>query len=246
MVALFELGVVVGSVVALCAPILVRLARSRWSDARALPAPGPPPEDRAEAVRRVLKHLQRKTIAELEEGSAAVIIGTVKAITGIATLRSPLTGTECLGFHVDVRRAYLDETLRFRQLYELARIVEIEIEDSTGSVRVSAEGLELAITNGSIAQWHPPLPASLFPLVPPPFRHESVSVEEGLLHPGATLLVCGVAVRELGATDYRDGASALVLRATATFPLVASTDPDLLLPSDRPIAPEELHRRGAS
>ncbi len=247
MSGLFLFGAVVGGLFALFAPIIVRRGRTLWlEEQRALPAPGPPPEDRAESVRRVLKHLQRKPIAELEEGSAAVIVGTVKAITGVALLRSPLTGTECLGFHVDVRRALLDDVLRFPQIYETARIVAIEVEDGTGTVRVSADGLELAITNGPISQWEPPHPVSLLPLVPPPFRHHPVTVEEGLLQPGATILVCGVAVRELGATDYRDGASHFVMRATATFPLVASTDPDLVHPGERPIAPEELHRRGAT
>ena len=60
---------------------------------------------------------------------------------------------------------------------------------------------------------------------------------------GAQVLVCGVAVRELAPTDYRDGAHALVMRATSTFPLVASSDADLVKQTDRPIAPEELRTR---
>src|SRR5262245_26085289 len=85
-------------------------------------APGPPPEDRGEAVRRVLKHLQRKTIAELEEGTAGVIIGTVHAIESVAPLRSPWGGIDCLGYHLDIRSAQLDEQRwRFPQLFEEAR-----------------------------------------------------------------------------------------------------------------------------
>jgi len=240
MVSLFILGCVVGGVVALLGP-MVKQAFGKGQ--RALPPPGGPPENRGEAVRRVLKHLQRKSIAELEEGSAAVIIGTVKAVAGVTPLRSPLSNTECLGFHIDVRVADLDEYLRIPQLRDIAQIVEIDVQDATGTVRVSAEGLELAITDGPIARWNPPLPGSLLPFVPPHYQHRPVTVEEGLLHPGMTILVCGVAVRELGATDYRDGAARLVLRASATFPLVASTDPDLLVQGDRPIAAEELHRR---
>lgn len=244
MSGLFVFGALVGGAVAAGIPFVVRVARRLFPSGPApLPPPGGPPENRGEAVRRVLKHLQRKTIAELEDGSAAVIIGTVKAIAGVAPLRSPITGTECLGFHVDVRLAELDQWFRFAQLSDVARIVEIEVDDGTGTVRVSAEGLELAITDAPVHSWSPPLPAAVHALVPFQFANRPVTVEEGLLHPGARILVCGVAVRELGVTDYRDGASSLVLRATATFPLVASTDQDLFRPGDRPIAPEELHRR---
>jgi hypothetical protein len=51
-----------------------------------------------------------------------------------------------------------------------------------------------------------------------------------------------VLTREKLASDYRDGDSQLVFRASATFPLVASTDRDLLRQGDRPIAPAELRR----
>jgi len=240
MASLFILGCVAGGVVALLGP-MVKQAFGKGR--KALPPPGGPPENRGEAVRRVLKHLQRRSIAELEEGSAAVIVGKVVAIAGVVPLRSPITNTECLGFHVDVRAADLDQFLRIPQLRDMAQVVEIDVQDETGTIRVSADGLELAITDAPIGRWNPPLPRALQSLVLPQYQHMPVTVEEGLLHPGMTILVCGVAVRERSATDYRDGASNLVLRATATFPLVASTDPDLLVPGDRPIAPEELHRR---
>jgi len=240
MVSLFIFGCVVGGVVALLGP-MVKQAFGKGP--KALPPPGGPPENRGEAVRRVLKHLQRSTIAQLEEGRASVIVGKVVAIAGVAPLRSPLSNTECLGFHIDVRVADLDQYLRLPQLNDLARIVEIDVQDETGTVRVSAEGLELAITDGPIGRWNPPFPLALLPLLPLEHQRTPVTVEEGLLHPGMTILVCGVAVRERSATDYRDGASHLVLRASATFPLVASTDQDLLVPGDRPIAAEELHRR---
>lgn len=116
-----------------------------------------------------------------------------------------------------------------------------EVVDETGTLIVSADGLELAVTDGPIGTWHPPLPPQVAALVA--YHHTPVSVEEGLLLPGAQVLVCGVAVRELAATDYRDGAQALVMRATSTFPLVASSDADLFKLTDRPIAPEELRTR---
>jgi len=210
---------------------------------RPLPLPAGPPENRGEAVRRVLKHLQRKTIAELEEGSAAVIIGTVHEVDGVERLTAPISGTSCLGYHLDVRRAVLARNVWFLQVHDRARCVKLEVRDATGSVLVEPERLELAITDGPIGRWDPPLPPPIAAVVPPAFRGGPVTVEEGLLQPGATILVCGVVATEQLATDYRDGKQRFVLRASATFPLVASTDPDLLTQGDRPIAPEELHRR---
>jgi hypothetical protein len=241
---LFVFGAIAGAAAAASVPFLVRTWKRLFPPGpEPLPPPGGPPENRGEAVRRVLKHLQRKTIAELEDGTACVIIGTVKAIPGVTPLRSPVHRIECLGFHLDVRLAELDESFRLAQIYDLARIVEIEVDDGTGTVRVSADGLELAITDAPLEQWQAPLPKVLLDIVPPRFQHRPLTVEEGVLRAGARILVCGVAVRELGVTNYRDGASTLVLRATSTFPLVASTDEDLFRPGDRPIAPEELRRR---
>lgn len=208
-----------------------------------LPQPGPPPEDRGEAVRRVLKHLQRRTIAEIKEGDAAVIIGTVHALPGITMLTAPITNAECLGYHLDIRSAVFDQYMRLRQLHDDARCTLIEVRDETGSVLVDPQGLELAITDQPAQMWHPPFPPHVIGRIPGWAYHLPITIEEGLLRPGARILVCGVAARELAATDYRDGEQRLVLRASATFPLVASTDRDLFEPGDRPIAPEELRRR---
>ncbi len=235
-------GVLIGLGVAGVASLARRVFRFADKDV-SLPRAGGPPEDRAEAVRRVLKHLQRKTIAELEDGTAVVVVGTVKALDGVAPLVSPVTATRCLGYHVDVRLTELDEWLRLPQVAEVARCVDFAITDETGTLHVTSDGLELAITDGSITRWHPPHPPPLAAMLRPEHRFRSVTVEEGLLHAGAQILVGGVVVRERAATDYRDGAATLVLRASATFPLVASTDKDLLEPGERPIAPEELRRR---
>jgi hypothetical protein len=209
---------------------------------KALPAPGEPPRDRGEAVRRVLKHLQRKTIADLGDGTAAVVMGTVRPLPGVPLLRSPFTGTECIGYHLDIRAARLEYGFHLPQLREEARCVSFELVDDTGTLVVAADGLELAVTDGPIGRWDPPLPPHVSALVPG-YHYFAVTVEEGLLMPGSMVLVCGVAVRELAATDYRDGKQALVMRATSTFPLVASSDADLFKETDRPIAPEELRTR---
>ncbi|NVB83408.1 MAG: hypothetical protein HOV81_33860 [Kofleriaceae bacterium] len=203
-----------------------------------LPEPGPPPEDRAEAVRRVLKHLQRKTISELDEGMAAVVVGTVHAIPGVPPLRSPLRGIECLGYHLVIRQGYLEATL-----HDDARLAAVEVRDETGAIRIDPRGLELAITDGDPTQGYPPHPPERLARLPPGYRYSPVLVEEGVLLPGARILVCGLVARELDASQYRDGAPVLVLRASATFPLVASSDADLFTSPSRPIAPEELRAK---
>lgn len=208
-----------------------------------LPIAGPAPEDRGEAVRRVLKHLQRRTIAELEEGTAAVVVGTVVAIPGVAALRSPAHDVECLGYHLDIRDSELDASLRFAQLHEDARCVAIEVHDETGAIRVDPRGLELAITDAPIVLRVPPHPPALLLRLPPGAHVRGVTLEEGVLLAGMRILVCGLVARELDASQYRDGQPTLVLRASATFPLVASCDADLFVATTRPIAPEELRTR---
>jgi len=210
---------------------------------KALPAPGEPLRDRGEAVRRVLKHIQRKTSSELEDGTAAVVQGTARVIPGVALLRSPLMGIECIGYHLDIRATQPTSGFHLPQLREEARCVAFDLEDEHGTLRVSAEGLEIAITDGPIGRWNPPLPPEIAALLPVQYQYWPVTVEEGVLLPGAPVLVCGVAVTELAATDYRDGAHLRVMRSTSTFPLVASTDADLFKMSERPILPEELRTR---
>jgi hypothetical protein len=206
----------------------------------ALPPAGGPPEDRGEAVRRVLKHLQRKAIADVEEGTAAVIIGTVHEIPGIQPIVSPITGEACLGYHIDIRSAVFDEHMRLRQLKDEAACTAFEVRDETGAIRIDPHALELAITDTPAVLRHPHHPLEIRQRIPGWAFHLPITVEIGLLQPGMRVLVCGVAARELAPTDYRDGVPALLLRASATFPLVASTDADLFHPGDRPIAPEEL------
>ncbi|HUS30246.1 MAG TPA: hypothetical protein VMZ53_17180 [Kofleriaceae bacterium] len=211
-------------------------------DRNALPPAGGPPEDRGEAVRRVLKHLQRKAIVDVQEGTAAVIVGTVHAVPGIEPIVSPITNESCLGYHVDIRSAVFDEHMRLRQLKDEAACTAFEVRDETGAIRIDPAGLELAITDTAAVLRYPQHPPEIRQRIPGWAFHLPITVEVGVLQPGMRVLVCGVAARELTPTDYRDGTPALLLRASATFPLVASTDADLFHPGDRPISPEELHR----
>lgn len=170
------------------------------------------------------------------------MIGTVVAIDGVQRIAAPISGRDCIGYHLDIRLGVFDDHMRFRQLHEEARCTSFRIADETGVITVDADGLELAITDTPATLWPPPHPPALTRRIGYVVR-VPITIEEGMLQPGMRVLVCGVVSRELAASDYRDGTPQLVLRASATFPLVASTDGDLFAESQRPIAPEELHRR---
>lgn len=228
MVELIAAGI--GLVVILASVALVRIK----PPPRELP-PGAGPADRIENVRRLLKHLKRASIADLTDNAAGVLVGTV---SGEPLLRAPLSGAPCLGYHVSVRAA---DNLGYPLVFDDARCGDFALADATGEARVRGDGLELAITTGPMQRYERPFPGWLRPMVPGWVL--LADVREGLLLPGANALVCGVASAALVADTYRDGERvALELQNTPTFPLVASTDPDLVRQGDRPIDPQELPR----
>ena len=200
---------------------------------RALPRPAGPPPDRTESVRRVLKHIVRRRIADLAEGSAAVIVGRVRA--GADVLTSPVSQTACIGYHAVVPG-----------FAEVARLLPVDVVDGTGVVHIDPTGLELAILRRLkyvVTARQVPMLRELAPNLPIDWP---VTVEEATIVADAAIFVCGVPTYEAIPTDeYRENASRWVLRSTPTFPLVASTDPDLAVAGKRPIEPEEL-RRSAS
>ena len=62
-----------------------------------------------------------------------------------------------------------------------------------------------------------------------------------MLLEGMSVAVCGVVHLAPAAGElYREARHSLELVASPTFPLVASPDPDLAVPSHRPHRPEEL------
>ncbi len=156
----------------------------------------------------------------------------------LRSLRAPLSNLPCLGFHFSIRTATLEQTL----LYDHARCGDFTLADATGEVPVRGDGLELAITRFEGTRYDAPFPHWLVPLLPR-YYIPAVEVREGYLMPGDEVLVCGVAAIERGIDNYRDGETVTVeLRATTMFPLVASTDRDLVIQGDRPIDPAELPR----
>jgi hypothetical protein len=195
---------------------------------------------RSEAVRRVLRHIARRPIAELTEGDAAVIRGMAVAVDD--PLVAPLSGRPCIGYHVLIR-----DHLSGDILVDHARCQRFFVVDDTGEVLVRSAGLELAAIEAPrvllsvtrtpyIARW-----------LPPAWRGDLVVVTEGMLVPSATVAACGVMQTTLAAGElYREGRTHRVLVASPTFPLVASPDRDLEVPSPRPMRPEELRDLPAS
>ncbi|MGH2900290.1 MAG: hypothetical protein ACRDMZ_16570, partial [Solirubrobacteraceae bacterium] len=113
-------------------------------------------------------------------------------------------------------------------------------------VLVSAEGLELAAIEAPPLVLIPPLPPAFVRWVPPPWRSYNLVLTEGVLLPGAQVAVCGVMTTAIGAGDmYREGSARRLLISSPTFPLVASPDRDLEVPSPRPVRPEELRDQPA-
>jgi hypothetical protein len=213
---------------------VIALGKTLFKPPKALP-PGAGPSDRVEGVRRMLKHLVRGSVAQLADGTAAVLHGRA---TGTPALRTPLSNQPCLGFHLSIRTLTFDATL----LYDHAVCGDFVLADETGQVAVRGRGLDLAITKIEATRYDAPYPEWLLPLLPR-YLPLGVEVREGRLMPGDEVLVCGVAALERDVDNYRDGEVILVeLRATPTFPLVASTDPDLVMQGDRPIDPAELPR----
>jgi hypothetical protein len=192
-----------------------------------------PRPDRSEAVRRLLRHIARRSIAELTEGGAAVVRGT--AVATDEPLIAPVSGVPCIGYHLLVRDAAFDTII-----LDHARCHAFSIRDGTGTLRVDGDGLELAAIQ---APQHdgPPLPPPIAALLPGHWRGVLVRWCEGVLLDGMSVAACGVVHLAPAAGElYREARHRVELVASSTFPLVASPDPDLAVPVDRTYHPEEL------
>lgn len=191
--------------------------------------PQGPVLERSEKVRRMLKHLTRKTISELVEGEAAVVVGQAFPVAGAPPLVSPMQQQPCLALHAEQRTS--DALLR-----EDAACGDFLLRDATGTVLVRGAQLEFAVAVGPWFQRTM-------------IGHGGVFVvhREALLLPGAEVAVCGAAVmRARAADDYRESTHQMEIIATPTFPAVASTDDDITVPPDVQIAPQDVLRRPGS
>ncbi|HZJ68200.1 MAG TPA: hypothetical protein VFD36_32085 [Kofleriaceae bacterium] len=195
---------------------------------------------RSEAVRRVLRHIARRPIAQLADADAAVVRGEAVAVDD--PLVAPLSGRRCIGYHLLIRDRTLGEIL-----VDHARCARFIIVDDTGEVLVRSEGLEFAAIEAPpmFVAW--PLPPPIARWVPPSWRGKTVVITEGVLLPGAPVAACGVMQTTIAAGElYREGRAHRVLVTSPTFPLVASPDRDLEEPSPNPVRPEELRDLPAS
>jgi hypothetical protein len=201
--------------------------------------PAPHTVSRSEAVRRVLRHIARRPIAEVADGDAAVVRGA--AVASDEPLVAPLSGRSCIGYHVLIREQMFGDVV-----VDHARCGRFSVVDDTGEALVSAEGLELAAIEAPPLVLVPPTPPAFARWVPPPWRGHHLVLTEGVLVPGAQVAVCGVMTTAIGAGDmYREGSARRLLISSPTFPLVASPDRDLEVPSPKPRRPEELRDQPA-
>lgn len=203
--------------------LLARWYQKRFGSSR-LPPAGET-KDRSEKVRRLLKHLTRKTINQLVEGEAAVVVGHAFPVAGAPPLVSLLQQKSCLAFHAEQRTP--NALLR-----EDAACSDFILRDATGEVLVRGERLEFAVAAGP---W--------FERIMPGAGWLQLVHREALLLPGAEVVVCGtVVMRALAADDYRESTHQMELLATPTFPAVASTDDDITAPPEVQIAPQDVPR----
>ncbi len=186
----------------------------------------PPPIDRAEQVRRVLKHVTRKKINELVEGEAAVVIGVAHPLPDSVPLTSPIMQQPCIAYHVEQRAPETFNSL----LQENANCSDFLLRDDTGEVLVRGLQLDFAVAVGPWVERY----------VLDAAGHHRLH-REALLLPGAEVSVCAaVVLRSIAASDYRESNHRMELVATPTFPAVASTDDDLIIAPREQISPAQL------
>jgi hypothetical protein len=187
--------------------------------------------DRSEAVRRVLRHITRRPIAELAEGGAAVVRGT--AVTVDAPLIAPVSGVPCIGYHLLV---HVCDAIAVDD----ARCGSFAIDDGTGTLRVDRDDLEFVALDAPV-RYGPELPPAIAARIPRAWLGLPVRWTEGVLRPGMSVAACGLVSFATGAGEmYREARRNIELIASPSFPLVASPDADLAVPSHRPYQPEEL------
>lgn len=194
--------------------------------ARAMTNPSEPIQNRTEYVRRLLKHVERKTIAELTEGQAAVIRGRVRALPNVPLI---LTSQPDVGA-IAINIRHLNSL--GEQFTEEWSCRDFELVDETGAIRVEGKSVDVAITVAVV-----PL-RTLYTIVGTRF--------EGVILPDTEVLVLGMVSIDSEATDYRDGEQQRVLRVTESFPVAVSNDRDLFEPGEKVFTMEDVinNKRG--
>jgi len=196
------------------------------------------PETREQMVVRVLRHLQRNSIARFPLGPGA----TRGRITNIATpLASPLTKMPCAAFSVT---AFWQRGEQWLPLVAEQASSEFEMADRTGAARVDAHAADVALTwshNVHVIDGASVLPAALALLERHGYRPAGVPLlfSEYVLKPGDEVAVCGIGGREPDpaseAAPWR-----LVIRPSVEFPLALSNLPSAIDESGQRIRPRDV------
>lgn len=172
--------------------------------------------------------------AALRPGSAPVAVqGRTRAL---ATLEAPVSGRTVIGFRLTIE--YTDaggrEENSKRRMLEASRIVEFEVADDSGAVRVrgspallmaatravAPDDLTIALTRPSTERLILEQGISALDLV----AARNVTVCERLLLPDSPVYVCGVPFSEVAsdgaAAGYRAPPSRIVIKAAEKEPLL--------------------------
>ena len=163
---------------------------------RHLPSPGPPPEDRGEAVRRILKHLQRKPIGDLgSPGRGRRRCGACDSRRRAAPFaRDPHRLPRLPPRHPRARprRDTPHSTASRRRAMCRNRGARSHRSDPrrTRGTRSSRSPTR------PVRWWPPPHPPPLLARLPRSHHYATVAIEEGLLLDGAHVLVAAASHAE--------------------------------------------------
>lgn len=190
---------------------------------------------------RALRDAPRATVAELREGVAARLVGTVGAQE---TLSAPLTGRVCVAYVVLVEeRISTGKSSRWVDRIREIKGVTFSLDDGTGKAMVDAGRAKLLVEMDSTSR------SGTFDDATPVeaaflsrhgmnsqgwFFNKTLRYTEGVIEPGERVAVMGRGVREPDpdaarqVTGYRDALPTRVwLSGTAEQPMILTDKADL-------------------
>ncbi|HEY4182900.1 MAG TPA: hypothetical protein VGM90_39020 [Kofleriaceae bacterium] len=187
---------------------------------------------RTELARRLLRNVERRRIADLRDGQAAVIRGRARAIQNVPPIHAPMRRMPVIG--VNTRLIDSEDV----EILEAHACTDFELVDETGSIRVEGAGADLSIRRVP----YMPFDRNAIPpaWVPVCSTMLNLSGTEGVIVDGTEVVVLGMMNMRMGATDYRDGNVERVLRAPGSIPVTISSDPDTFDPSGKSYTVEQI------
>jgi hypothetical protein len=189
---------------------------------------------RTELARRLLRNVERRRIADLRDGQAAVIRGRVRALPNVPLMIAPMRKMPVIG--VNTRLIDSEEV----EILEAHACTDFELVDETGSIRVEGAGADLSIRRVPFM----PFDRNAIPphWVPVCSTMLHLSGTEGVIVDGTEVVVLGMVnmQMQMGVGDYRDGAVQRVLRAPGSIPVTISSDPDTFDTSGKVYTVEQI------